>query len=80
MGHNESSPRRKPHSSRCCPKETKESIHKQLDSTQREANSLKKSRQQEIIKLRADITKCKQKELFKESTKREVGSLRKSTR
>ena len=36
---------------------------------QKEANSPKRSRQQEIIKLRAKSTKWKQEELFKESTK-----------
>jgi hypothetical protein len=35
----------------------------------KEANSPKRSRRQEIIKLRAESTKWKQKELFKESTK-----------
>jgi hypothetical protein len=47
---------------------------------QKEAKSPKKSRQQEIIKLRAKSTKWKQKELYKESTKPGAGSLRKSTR
>ena len=46
----------------------------------KEENSPKRSRQQEIIKLRAEINKWKQKELFKESTKPGAGSLRKSTR
>jgi hypothetical protein len=41
---------------------------------QKEANSPKRNRRQEIIK------PWKQEELFKESTKREAGSLRKSTR
>jgi hypothetical protein len=36
---------------------------------QKEEISPKRSRQQEIIKLRAEITKWKQKELYKESTK-----------
>jgi hypothetical protein len=48
---------------------------------QKEAISPKRSRQQEKIKFRGDITKVeKKKKLFKESTKREAGSLRKSTR
>jgi hypothetical protein len=47
---------------------------------QKEANSLKRSRQQEIIKLRAESTKWKQKELNKESTKQGGGSWRKSTK
>jgi hypothetical protein len=47
---------------------------------QKKANSPKRSRQQEIIKLRAEIRKWKQKELYKKSTKLEACSLRKSTR
>jgi hypothetical protein len=46
---------------------------------QKEANTPKRSRQQEIIKLRAEINQVKQKELYKESTKPGIGSLRKST-
>jgi hypothetical protein len=46
----------------------------------KEANSPKRSRGQEIFKLRAEINQWKQKELFKESTKPGAGSLRKSTR
>ena len=46
----------------------------------KEANLPKRSRPQEIIKLRGESTKWKQEELFKELTKRGVGSLRKSTR
>jgi hypothetical protein len=46
----------------------------------KEANSPKRIRQQEIIKLRGKITKWKQEELFRESTKRGGGSLRKSTK
>jgi hypothetical protein len=45
---------------------------------QKEANSPKKSRQQEINS-GLKSTKWKQKELYKESTKPEAGSLRKST-
>jgi hypothetical protein len=60
MGHNESNLKRKTHSSECLQKETRESIHYQLDSTpksleQKEANSPKRSRPQETIKLRAEI-------------------------
>ena len=46
---------------------------------QKEANTPKRSRWQEIIKLRAETNKWKQKELFKESTKPGALSLRKST-
>jgi hypothetical protein len=47
---------------------------------QKEANSPKRSRWQEIIKLRAEINQVEKKELYKESTKPGAGSLRKSTR
>jgi hypothetical protein len=46
----------------------------------KEENSTKRSRRQEIIKLRSEINRWKQEELFKELTKLGVGSLRKSTR
>jgi hypothetical protein len=39
---------------------------------QKEANSPKRSRWQEIIKLRAEINQVKQKELYKESAKPEA--------
>jgi hypothetical protein len=60
MGDNESSPKRKSHSFECCQKETGKSLHKQLDRTlgisrKKEANTPKRSRQQEIIKLGAEI-------------------------
>ena len=81
MGHNESSAKRKTHSSGCLQKETGESsltAHlKALE--QKEANSPKRSRGQEINS-GAKSTKWKQEELFKESNKRRAGSLRKSTR
>jgi hypothetical protein len=48
---------------------------------QKEANSPKRSRLQEIIKLRTEINQVeKKKELFKESTKAKDGNLRKTTR
>ena len=47
---------------------------------QKEAHSPKRSRHQEIIKLRLKSTKWKQKEPYKESTKPGAGSLRKSRR
>ena len=46
---------------------------------QKEANSPKRSRRQETIKLRAEINQVETKELYKESTKPGAGSLRKST-
>ena len=47
---------------------------------QKEASIPKRSRSQEIIKLRVEINQIEIKELYKESTKPEAGSLRKSTR
>jgi hypothetical protein len=47
---------------------------------QKEANSHKRNRQQEIIKLEGENNQWKQEELFKESNKPGVGSLRKTTR
>jgi hypothetical protein len=77
--------KRKTQSSECLQEETREWIHysltvylKALD--QKEANSLKRIRLQEIIKLRDENNQGKQKELYKESTKPGVDSLRKSTR
>jgi hypothetical protein len=60
MGHNESISKRKTHSSECLQKETRESTHLHLDNTpktleQKGANSPKRSRRQEIIKLRGEI-------------------------
>ena len=46
---------------------------------QKETNTYKRNRLHEIAKLQAEINKWKQKELYKESTKPEAGSLRKST-
>jgi hypothetical protein len=47
---------------------------------QNEANTAKRTRRQEIIKLRVEVNQEEQKELYKESTKQGAGSLRKSTR
>ena len=46
---------------------------------QKEADTPKRSRRQEIIKLRAEINHVKTK-LYKQSSKPDAGSLRKSTR
>ena len=46
----------------------------------KEENSPKRSRWQEIIKLRGEINQVEKEELFKELTKGGVGSLRISTR
>jgi hypothetical protein len=57
------------------------SLTAHLEALERkEANSSKRSRWQEIIKLRDEINNWKQKRLFNESTKPGAGSLRKSTR
>ena len=46
---------------------------------QKEANSPKRNRRQETIKLRNEINQLETKELYKESTKPGAGCLRKST-
>jgi hypothetical protein len=46
----------------------------------KETNSAKKSRQQEIIKLRGKINQVETRRTIQKSTKRGAGSLRKSTR
>jgi hypothetical protein len=56
MGYNESCPMRKTHSSECLQKAYRSSLAAGLKALeQEEANSPKRSRQQEIIKLRAEI-------------------------
>ena len=61
MGYNESISKRKTHSSECLQKEIRESTHTSSLTThlkaleKKEANSPKRSRRQEIIKLRAEI-------------------------
>jgi hypothetical protein len=45
-----------------------------------EANILKRNRQQEIVKLRAEVNHLETKRTYKESTKPKAGFLRKSTR
>jgi hypothetical protein len=82
MGHNESISKRETHSSECLQKETRESTHFQLDNTPK--TSRKKRKQihprgvegRKYSNLGLKSTKWKQ-ELFKESTKRGDGSLRK---
>jgi len=66
MGQNESSTKRIIHSSQCLQKETRESTHYQFDSTPKvtrtkEANTPKRSRLQEIIKLRTEINQVETK-------------------
>jgi hypothetical protein len=64
MGHNESDAKRKIHSSECLQKETGESIYltahlKALE--QKEASIPKTSRQQKIIKLKAEMNQVETK-------------------
>ena len=85
MGHTESSAKRKTYRSECLQKETGKNIPKSLTEhlkapEQKEANTTKRSRWQEIIKLRAEINQVETKELYKEPTKLGTGSLRKSAR
>jgi hypothetical protein len=66
MGHNERSPKRKTYSSECLQKGTGESTHWHLKEhlkalEQEKANSPKRSRQQEIIKLMAEINQVETK-------------------
>jgi hypothetical protein len=69
MGHNESSAKKKIHNSECLPKETGEkytsSLTVQLKAVQQnEANAPKRSRLQEIIKLRAEINQVETKKNY----------------
>jgi hypothetical protein len=69
MGHNESNPERKTHSSKCLKNKTKQLKRAYTSSLtvclkaleQKEANSPKRSRLQEIIKPRAEINQIKTK-------------------
>jgi hypothetical protein len=61
MGHNEISAKRKTHSSECLQKETAESLHYSLTTHLKAAGAPSRSRQQEIIKLRAEINQIETK-------------------
>jgi hypothetical protein len=66
MGHNKSIPKRKMLRPQCLQIETKESIHQQPDCQlesleHKEANPPKRSRRQEIMKLRAEINQVETK-------------------
>jgi hypothetical protein len=71
MGHNESSPKRKTHTSECLQRKTKTKKLKSAYTSsftahlkaleQKEANSPKRSRRQEIIKLGAEINQVETK-------------------
>jgi hypothetical protein len=70
MGHNEGSPKRKTHSSKCLPKELKRAYTSSLTAhmkalDQKEANKPKRSRWQEIIKLRVKINQIETKKKTK---------------
>jgi hypothetical protein len=72
MEHNENSAKRKTHSSECFQRESGESIHmtahlKALE--QKEANSPKRSRWQEIIKIRAEINQIEIKRTIQKFNK-----------
>jgi hypothetical protein len=84
MRHNESSLRRKTHSSECIQKKLERTCTSSLTThlkalEQKEANSPKRSTQQEIIKLRAEINQVETKRTI-QRTKPGTGSLRKSTK
>ena len=80
MGHNERGAKRKIHSTSALVKKLERSYTNNLTAhlralEQKEANSPKRSRRQEIVKLRAEINQIDMK-LYKESIKPEAGSLR----
>ena len=84
MGHNEGSPKRKTYTLSASKKKLERTYTSSLTAhiealKLKEENSPKRSRWQEIIKLRAEINQIETKELYKESTKTGAGSLRKST-
>jgi hypothetical protein len=65
MGHNESSAKRKIHSTECFHKATGKSIHSTSEALdQKEANTPKRSRQQQITKLRAEINRVETKKNY----------------
>jgi hypothetical protein len=81
MGLKESSAKTKTHSSECLQKKLERTYTSSLrvhliTLEQKGASTPKKTRLQEVIKLKAKPTKCKQKELYKESTKLGAGSWR----
>ena len=86
MGHNESSAKKKVHSTKCPIKENGEITHWRLNSTpessgkKTEADSPRRSRRLEIIKLRAEINKIETQKTIQKINETKVGSWRKSTR
>ena len=72
MGHNESSAKWKTHSSECFEKETRENIHYYLNnipksSRTKDANTSKRSRSQDIIKLMAEFNQVETKRSIQSS-------------
>jgi len=85
MGHNESSAKRKTHSSEGLQKEIEESIHQHLDSMPessrtKKANTPRRSRRQEIIKLRAEINQVETKRTIQRINKTKSWFIEKITR
>ena len=85
MGHNESISKRETHNSECLQKETRESTHQQLTThlkatEQKEPNSPKRSRLQEIIKLRGEINQVETRRTIQRINQMRSWFLRKSTR
>ena len=87
MGHNENSAKRKTHSYESFSPSKRKKLERAYTSNlaahlkaleQKEANTPKRSTQQEIIKLRAEINQVETKRTTWKSTKPGVGSLRKS--
>ena len=84
MGHSESSAKRKTHSYECIQKETGAytiSLKAHLKALkQKETNTLKRSGQQKINKLRDEINQMEQKRTIQRINKPGPGSLRNFTR
>jgi hypothetical protein len=83
MGHNECSAKSKPQL--WVPPKQKRAYTTSLTAYlkalyQKEAKAHKRSRHQEVIKLRAEINQVEKKDPYKESTKPGAASFRKSTR
>ena len=73
------------HNTKCLHKEVREIHTSKLTEhlkalEQKEANSPKRNRSHKIMKLKAGISKLKQREQYKESIKQRVGSLKISAR
>jgi hypothetical protein len=91
MQHNESSAERKTYSPKCLQKKLERAYTSSMSAhlktlEEKEANTPKRRRQQEIIKLRAEVNQVEtnkqtnKQKLYKESTKPGAGFVTKSTR